>query len=344
MTIGLISTQGGSTMNSLTHAFSRRALLRKAGAAAGLGLAGSASGVWPVIAALDPERAGYIPVRGGFVWYRMNGGRHFAAGKIPLLVVHGGPGFSHHYVLTLTDLASDRPVILYDQLDSGNSERPGDPKNWTVERFVSEVDSVRNALGLDRLLLLGSSWGGTVAAEYAMMQPSGLIGVVLASPLISTSRWIADNTAYRKQLPADVQKVLDEHEAAGTTDSQAYQDAVMVFYKRHLCRLDPWPEELSRSFEVVNFDLYVTMWGNTEFNATGTLKDYDGSGGLHRISVPTLYTAGEYDEATPDAVKYFASLTPKAEVEVIADASHTAFLEQRELYMATVRKFFATLA
>lgn len=322
----------------------RRLCLQGLGATAGLSLAG---GLWParpVEAAVDPERSGYLSVRGGRVWYRINGSQHFSGGKTPLLAIHGGPGFSHHYLLSLTDIADERPVIFYDQLDSGNSERPGDPAHWTVERFVSEVDDVRDALGLDRVIVLGSSWGGTVASEYAMTQPAGLQGLVLASPLISTPRWIADNTGYRRQLPADVQKILDDHEAAGTTDSQAYQDAVMVFYNRHLCRMDPWPEELLRAFELANFDLYVTMWGNTEFNATGTLKDYDSSGRLGQINVPTLYTCGEFDECTPAAAKDFAGLTPGARVEVIPDASHTAFLEQRELYMATVKEFFASLA
>jgi pimeloyl-ACP methyl ester carboxylesterase len=216
------------------NALSRRALLG-ASLCAGLGLFGGLPRAGKASAYPDPERAGFVAVRGGQVWYRSNGMRHVVDGKLPLLVIHGGPGFSHHYLLALTALADDRPVIFYDQLDSGNSERPGDPANWTVERFVSEVDDVRAALGLDRLIVLGSSWGGTVAAEYAIGRPAGLVGLVLASPLISTPRWIADNTAYRKALPPDVQKMLDEHEAAGTTDSQEYQDAVMVFYRRHLC-------------------------------------------------------------------------------------------------------------
>ncbi len=289
----------------------------------------------------DPERAGLIPVRGGSVWYRLNGARHFAAGKVPLLVVHGGPGFSHHYLLPLTDLGDERPVILYDQLDCGNSERPGDPTQWTVERFVSEIDRIRNALNIDRLLLLGSSWGGTVAAEYAMRRPPGLLGLVLASPLISAPRWIADARRYRDQLPEPVRKALDEE---GAGNGEAYQDAVMAFYRRHLCRLDPWPEELNRSFAALNLELYRTMWGNSEFSATGTLKDYDCSPGLHRISVPTLYTAGEHDEATPAAARHFAGLMPAAQVAVIPEASHTPFLEQRGLYMTMLRRFLAEVA
>ncbi len=323
---------------------SRRNLIKHAGLAAGLGLLGGALGGRPTAAATpDPERAGFVPVRGGHAWYRINGQRHFARGRTPLLAIHGGPGFSHHYMLALADLAADRPVIFYDQLDSGNSERPGDPANWTVARFVSEVDDMRSALGLDRVLVLGSSWGGTVAAEYAITQPAGLAGLVLASPLISTPRWIADNTAYRQALPAEVRKTLDDHEAAGTTDSQAYQDAVMVFYMRHLCRLDPWPAEVNRAFELANFDLYVTMWGNTEFNATGTLADYDASSRLGKIRAPTLFTCGQYDEATPAACRDFAAEVAGAKVEVIADASHMAFFEQREAYMGVVRGFFSGL-
>lgn len=289
----------------------------------------------------EPEKAGFVPVKGGRIWYRINGSENFVKGKTPLIVIHGGPGFSHHYLLPLVDLADERPVILYDQLDSGHSDRPDNPANWKVERFISEIDNLREALGLDRVLVFGNSWGGTVAAEYAISQPAGLVAVVLSSPLISTERWIADNTEYRNQLPDEVKKVLDKHEEAGTIDSQEYMDAVMVFYKRHLNRMDPWPAELNRSFEVFSPNLYVTMWGNTEFNATGTLKDYDATDRLPRIKVPVLYTCGEYDESTPNANEHFASLTPNAEVKVIPDASHTAFLENRKLYITVLKQFFA---
>ena len=131
----------------------------------------------------------------------MNGNEHFAKGITPLIVIHGGPGFSHHYLLPLVDLADERPVILYDQLDSGRSDRPNSPVNWKVERFVSEIDALRETLELDCVFLLGNSWGVTVAAEYAISQPAGLVAVVLSSPLISTKRWIAENTEYRNQLP-----------------------------------------------------------------------------------------------------------------------------------------------
>ena len=292
----------------------------------------------------EPDRAGYIPVTGGRIWYRLNGSHHFAAGRTPLVVIHGGPGMSHHYLLPLVDLADERPVILYDQLDSGRSDRPNLPSNWTVARFVAEVEELRQALSLDQVLVFGNSWGGTVGAEYAMTRPKELVALVLSSPLLNTGRWVADNTKYRGQLPEDTRRTLDKHEAAGTIDSAEYQDAVMVFYRRHFNRMDPWPDELNRTFEALSGDLYVTMWGNTEFNASGTLKDYDSTESLPRILVPTLFTCGTFDESTPEANREFARLTPNAEVRVIPNASHTAFLEQRKLYMAALREFFSRVA
>lgn len=316
----------------------RRSLLASMTAGAVLQMLGRTPALASSLA-VEPIEAGFFPVSGGAGWYRLNGREHFASGKTPLVVAHGGPGFSHHYVLPLVELADERPVIFWDQLDSGNAQRPNDPANWTVERFVSEIDALRAALKLDRLAFFGNSWGGSLAIEYAATQPPGLVATVISSPLVSTERWIADNTAYREELPEDVQATLDEHEEAGTTDSEAYQDAAMVFYRRHLNRQDPWPEELNRSFEVFNPDLYVAMWGPTEFNATGTLKDYDATAMLSQIEVPALFTAGEFDEATPEAVREFAGMVPNASVEIIEDASHTAFLEQRERYLEVVRTF-----
>ena len=288
----------------------------------------------------DPEDAGVCPVPGGTIWYRVNGRHHFASGRTPLIVIHGGPGFSHHYLLSLVALAEERPVIFYDQLDSGNSLRPNDSENWTVERFVSEVGALRSWLGLNQILILGSSWGGTIAAEYAMTQPSGLNGIVLASPVINTPRWIEDCTEYRNQLPQDVKETLDKHEAARSYLSDDYQEAVMVFYKRHLCRMDPWPWEIEKSFQLFNYDLYQAMWGPAEFTATGSLKNYDGDTRLSKISAPTLYTCGEFDEASPSACKNFAAMTPNAMLHVLNGCSHLAHLEKPSEYLTAVREFF----
>ena len=296
------------------------------------------------MAEIGPENSGFVDVEGGRVWYRDNGAQHGAQNdhRPAVLCIHGGPGFSHHYMLPLVDLADGHRVVFYDQLDAGASDKPGDPANWRIERFVAEVDAVRKALGLEHVVVIGNSWGGTVAAEYAITRPAGLAGVVLSSPLINTHRWIADNTAYREALPAETRAALDQHEAAGTTDSAAYQDAAMVFNRRHACRMDPWPEDVQRSFDdEANLDCYGSMWGPSELTATGTLADYDCGERLHLIVAPTLFTCGEHDEATPAACREYAARVSGAEVAVIEDASHVAFFEKRAEYMALMRGFIA---
>ncbi len=287
----------------------------------------------------DPEIAGYVPAKGGRLWYRINGAVHLDGPKAPLLALHGGPGGNHRSLTPLAALADERAVILYDQLDSGHSDRPGDPANWTTERFVSEIDSVRQALGLERVALLGHSMGGGWAARYAADRPEGLEALILSSPLISTPRWIADADAYRAQLPADVRRVLDKHEAAGSTDDPAYLAAAKVFYDKHLC-VAPCPiGDIRNDAPSFNARLYNAMWGPTEFTATGTLKDFDLTPRLGDIAAPTLFVSGEVDEATPATCRDFAAMVPNGRYELIEDAAHTTMVEQSEDYLATIRAF-----
>lgn len=296
-------------------------------------------------ALVDPEVAGYVAVPGGRIWYRANGLRHLARGAVPLLVLHGGPGGQHRSRLPLVALADERPVILYDQLDSGHADRPNDPANWRLERFVAEIVALRQALGLSQLAILGHSWGGTIAARYAIGRPAGLRALILSSPLISTPRWVADNAAYVAALPADARDAIARHEAAGTIDSPAYQAAVEVYNRRHLCRADPCPTgDTGNDAPPFNTALYRGMWGPSEFSATGTLKDLDLTPELGRIAAPTLFVAGTYDEATPAACRDFAARVPGGRFVEIAGAGHSTMFEQREAYLAAVRGFLARTA
>ena len=278
---------------------------------------------------IPPEGQARVAVRGGEIWYRVVGNGPGA----PLLVVHGGPGLSHDYLLPLEALGRDRAVIFYDQLDCGKSDKPGAPANWRISRFVDEIRVLSASLGLNRYHLLGHSWGGLLAAELAAIDSQNLLSCVLASPLISAQQWMSDNLRWRKLLPSDVRQVLDENEAAGTVRSTAYQQAAMAFYRRHLCRMEPWPQPLMTSLEEGNSALYRTMWGETEFRATGSLHDYDGTPNLARITVPLLFTCGEFDEAPPATLHRYSKLAVGSEVRVFTDASHTAHLEQEEAYI-----------
>ena len=293
----------------------------------------------PYYGDVAPEREGFIPETGSSrLYYRVNG---LDRTGTPLLVVHGGPGFSHHYLLSLADLADDRPVFFYDQGDTGMSDRPGRTDRWNVDSFVDEIDTVREALGLDRVFLLGHSWGGTIVPPYAARRPEGLVGLILASPCVGEPRWAADAVRLREALPEGLREVLTKHEREGTRDSKEYQEACEAYSAHFFCNLDPWPDDILTTFAFMNGDQFAAMWGFTDFGAEpGTsCKGYDGTVHLPKISVPTLFTCGELDECRPETLRDYAALVPDSRVEVFTGASHSPQYESRTEWMTTVAEW-----
>ena len=284
-----------------------------------------------------PESTGTVDVAGGRIWYRSNGDRH--KDKTAVIAVHGGPGVPHDYLLPLTALSWERRVILYDQLDVGKSDKPGDPKNWTVERFVSEIDALRKTLGLETIHLFGNSWGGTIAAEYAIGRPQGLSSLTLSGPLLSTSRWIADNDDYIRALSHEAQEALARSGGRGADHDPKVAMAVAEYNRRHLCRIDPWPDFLENAMNGTNTTVYNTMWGPTEFICTGTLQRYDCTSRLSHIQAPTLVICGQYDESAPSSCHEFSKLIPGAQLGVIPNASHLPFIERPDPFMVILRTF-----
>ncbi len=297
----------------------------------------------PAYAHQDPEIAGYINVEGGRIWYRLNGAEHL--GERPaLIVMHGGPGGTHRGNMPYVSFSDRYPVILYDQLGTGNSDRPNKPANWTVARFVSEIDSIRKALKLQEVIIVGHSWGGTLAAEYAIRRPAGLKGVILSSPLISTPQWIADNQAWIDKLPAKTRATLRKHIAAGTQDHPDYKAAESIFYSNHMCRQDPCPNRhYRRDGPDWNKEMYIYMWGSSDFYATGTLKNYDVSGSLKKITAPTLMICGEYDEAAPESCRKFADRIENSTTVIVPDAGHATMAENEDFYLKAVEIFLQSL-
>jgi proline iminopeptidase len=280
---------------------------------------------------------GYVDVTAGRVWFRIVGAD---STETPLLVLHGGPGATHDYLEPLAALADERPVVFYDQLGCGNSDRPDDPALWTVERYVGEVGEVRQALGLDRVHLLGQSWGGALAVEYVRSRnPEGVESLILSAPLLAAARWGADQRANLAAFPDEMQKVVREAESTGDFDSPEYQDAMAAYYARHVCRTDPWPECLNRTFEKISLPVYLGMWGPSEFTCTGTLRTFSVTGRLDEVPVPVLFTCGEHDEAPPATMMYFQGLVPGSELKVFEGASHEHHLEETDAYLAAVREF-----
>ncbi len=290
-----------------------------------------------------PERQGRVPVEGGSIWWRLDGTRHLAGNRLPLIVVHGGPGGSHDYLTGLRDLAHERAVLFYDQLDCGKSDRPMDSSNWRVARFADEIDSLRRAIGGEHFALLGHSWGAAIAVEYAARRPAALGGLVLFSALVSASHWVADNQGHLRALPAEIRSAIKRGEAERRYDAPEYTDALAEFQHLHFNRQACKPPELARLERTLNKALYNAMWGGTGFSASGVLAHHDGTPLLNRIGVPTLYLCGEHDQSTPEANRHFASLTPQGKCVIIPEASHTAHLEEPARFMAQLRKFLRRL-
>jgi proline-specific peptidase len=287
-------------------------------------------------------REGTIPFRGYQTWYRVVGDGE-GAGTFPLLCLHGGPGAAHDYLESLEAMAdTGRRVIFYDQLGCARSSigKPN-PEMWTIDLYLEEIDAVRAALGLERIHLLGQSWGGMLAMEYALTQPRGLNSLIVASSPASMVQWVEEANRLRAELPPEVQETLLRHEAAGTTDSPEYEEAMMVFYGRHVCRTDPLPEYVQRTFASIaqNPEVYHTMNGPSEFHVVGTLKEWNIIPRLGEIRVPTLVTSGRFDEATPLIAGTVRDGIPGAEWVIFEESSHMAHAEEPERYMEVLDDF-----
>jgi proline-specific peptidase len=286
---------------------------------------------------------GFIPFKGYKTYYRIVGEGE-ETGKLPLLCLHGGPGATHDYLETFDIMAdTGRRVIYYDQLGCGRSDiGVSKPEMWTIPLYVEEVDVVRKALGLERIHLLGQSWGGMLAMEYLFTQPQGVASAIIESSPASMIQWVEEANRLREELPPDVQATLLRHEADGTTDTQDYQDAVNVFYQRHLCRV-PIPDYMQRSMDYITKggEVYNTMNGPSEFHVIGTIKDWDVRHRLPEINVPTLLLSGRYDEATPLIMETVQQGIRGSKWIVFENSSHSSHIEETDRVMQVVTEFIS---
>lgn len=276
---------------------------------------------------------GFAQVPGGKVWYNVVGSGH----RTPLLVLHGGPGAGSYYMKPIAAIGDDRPVIFYDQLGGGHSDRPNDSTLWTVDRYVSEVGAIRTALGLERVHILGHSFGSIILAEYLKAKPKGVRSAIFASPVLDIPGYVQDVTGLLRKFPDSTQRVIVDAERNGTTNSAAYQSAMIAFYQQHVARRLPWSADLDSTIAQLNPAPYVYMQGPSEFTITGTLRSYDVTSSLDDIDVPALFVTGQYDEATPARVRKFKQLTPDSKMEVIPNAAHMMMQDEPDAFIKTVR-------
>jgi proline iminopeptidase len=280
---------------------------------------------------------GRLRVEGGSLFYRVIG----SGAGTPVLLLHGGPGYTGHYLEPLARaLSTDRPVIVYDQLGAGRSDRITDTTLLRIDRFVRELDSLRRALRLDRIHLYGHSWGTMLALEYLATKPRGIVSVTLASPLITSAAWSRDGQALLKTMPDSIQRIVAAHEAAGTTASQQYQDASFAYMERYVFGMEPpFPPEVDSAIAGYSPLVYETMWGPSEFTPTGSLRHFDRSAVLRELRMPVLFTVGRHDEATPETVQRFAREVSNAQVRIFERSAHMAMVTERDAYAVAVSAF-----
>jgi L-proline amide hydrolase len=278
---------------------------------------------------------GYLDFRGHRTWYSVAGDLQSAT---PLLALHGGPGSTHNYFGPLNGLAEERAVVLYDQIGCGNSDHPGDIE-WTVDVFREEVDAVREQLGLERIHLLGTSWGGMLALEHVLGGAPGIVSLVLSSTLANVDRWSAEQRLLRDALPREVVEVLERHERAGTYDDPEYERAMDVYLDRHFYR-GPKPRvELERMAAGRAVDVYRAMQGPNEWTVTGEIRGWDVRDRLKEIDVPTLVIRGRYDMCTDPIARELVDGIRDVREVVLEESSHTPVLEETDRYLAEVGAF-----
>lgn len=279
-----------------------------------------------------------IPIAGGYkVWTK-----RFGAGSIPLLTLHGGPGCTHEYFACFEDFLPqhDIQIIYYDQLGSTYSDQPDDLSLWTVERFCEEVEQVRRALGLEQFYLYGHSWGGMLGIEYALKYQAHIKGLIVSNMTASIPSYVAYTNELRQELPADVLRVLEKYETNEAYTAPEYEEALFThLYTKHICRVDPWPEPLTRMFDHLSKPVYETMQGPSEFVVTGTFKDWDRWADLHQIHCPTLLSVGRFDTMRVADIERMGSLVPHSRVSICEQGSHCAMYDDQDTYFRDMVQF-----
>jgi proline-specific peptidase len=284
-----------------------------------------------------PPGEAYLAVPGGRIWYKVSG----AGSAIPLILLHGGPGFSSFYLKPFEALASDRPVVRYDQLGGGKSDRISDTASFTIAHFVRELDSLRAHLGYAQVHLLGHSWGTILAVEYYRAYPQHVASLILGSAALDIPEWERHARKLVRTLPDSAQRAIKIREAEQRFDAPDYQAALAEFYAKYVWRKPVHPD-LDSLMSTANQGIYNYMQGPSEFTITGTLKRYDATAILPTIAVPTLYTVGEFDEANPSTIKRFARLTPGARVIVLPGAAHMTPWDAQDENVRVVRQFLGS--
>jgi proline iminopeptidase len=284
-----------------------------------------------------------IPVMGGKykVWTKKMG-----SGPLKVLLLHGGPGFTHQYLEAMESFLPEAGIEMYyyDQLGCGNSDIPDDASLWETPRFVEEVEDVRKALGLEDFVLYGQSWGGMLSIEYALKYQHHLCGLVISNMTAGIQAYLRRLNEIAQQLPEETRTRLAELDAVQDYDNPEYERIMMEdLYPMAICRCKPWPEPVMRAFRDANLKVYNAMQGKSEFVVTGYFKDWERWDDLQRIKVKTLTIGAEHDTMDPADMRRMAELMPNARAAICPNGSHLAMWDDQAVYFEHLLGFLREL-
>ncbi len=285
----------------------------------------------PAIAPLGPGEARFT-IGGNEIWYKKSG----SGPGLPVILLHGGPGFNSYYLKPLEALGDDRTVIRYDQGGAGKSGTMTDTTKMNIPHFVAELDSLRSHLGYDKVHLVGHSWGTILALEYYRAHPEHAASLTLASAALDVPQWERHARELLKTLPDSIQRIVKAREAEKKFDAPDYQSAIESFYGKYVW-LRPDKPNLDSLMSQVNQNIYTYMQGPSEFTITGTLKSYNSTSFLKDVKVPTLFTVGDVDEADPVTIRKQAAMVPGGKVYVIPNAAHMGTWDNPTAMVAAIR-------
>ena len=279
-----------------------------------------------------PEGEARLAVEGGKIWYKVSG----KGDGIPVILLHGGPGFNSFYLKPLEALGNERIVVRYDQLGAGKSEGMTDTAKMNIPHFVAELEALRAHLGFDKVHIVGHSWGTMLAMEYYRAHAAHVASLSLGGSVMNVPEYAANAKKLVKTLSDSAQRAIREGEAARKYDSPSYQNAMGEFYGKYVW-MRPVQADLDSTMSMINERIYNYMQGPSEFTINGTFKDYDATPALRDVKVPTLYFVGEFDEVGADIVKRHASMTPGSTYTRILNSAHISTWDNPEAVLAAVR-------
>lgn len=281
------------------------------------------------------EKEGFIELSWGSLWYKTVGPSDLP----PLLIVHGGPGYPSDYLWNLEALSDKHQVIFFDQIGCGRSSHTRDPKFCTIEYFVEELEAVIEKLNLKNIDLFGHSWGAMLVVEYLLTKPRDIKKVILASPCLSMNRWKKTTARYLAELPNNYGLLIREYEEYGKGLVQEYKIARTLYHETHECRMQPKPDLIKAANHGFNREVYLRMWGPNEYTVSGNLAEYDRTARLKELTLPTLFTCGRFDGASPEDVGHYKAQIAGSRLRIFEKSSHFPHWEEPTAYLECLQHF-----